>query len=295
MPLQEYVDPWKGLSFLFTDTNTVDWKGTIGVGDILFGLNAVHMLTHLARKSGRDVPFTTMNVHWNHSEDHLHHFEDPETIIERTDYIHSFYHDKESVKINHIFNSTDNEIERLRHRGLQRKSGARDVLDGIPSWMFRRDCWHDSSESKKIVFWRPFVLNAEIPRGWKRTFQPEDWERILDILRAKGYELIELSYRTPVREAFYHINTCRFGIFYDGMWQYIAKNLCKPVVALGDNGIIHIHNPQGVNFKLPKPDAGGGTVFSYLEGLDKGNQNHMDRRAEKYRDFILNELQVEDI
>jgi hypothetical protein len=293
MALREYVDPWKGLSFLFTDTGTVDWKGTPGVGDILFGLNAVHMLTHLARKSGLDVPFTTMNVHWTHSEDHLHHFEDPETIIERTNYIHSFYHDKESVKINHIFNSTDEEIIRLRHKGFQRKSGARDVLDGIPHWMFRRDIWKDSTDSKTVVFWRP-KFNAEIPRGWKRTFFPHDWDQILSILEDRGYTLVELTYRTPVREAFRAIQDARFCIFYDGMWQYIAKNLCKPVVALGDNGIINIHNPQGVGFKKPEPDKGGGTVFSYLKNLPK-NLDHLDKRAKKYRDFILKELQVEDV
>ena len=81
MALQEYIDPWKNIPFLFTDSGTVHWKGTPGVGDILFGLNAVHMLTHLARKK-RDIPFTTMNVHWVHGPDHLHHFEDPETIIQ---------------------------------------------------------------------------------------------------------------------------------------------------------------------------------------------------------------------
>ena len=288
MPLKEYIEPWKKLSFLFTDTNVVDWKGTIGMGDMLFGLNAVHMLTHLARKE-RDIEFTTMNVHWVHGPDHLHHFEDPETIIERTDYLHSFYHDHTAVRINHVFNSDDNELSRLRHRGLQRKSGARDVLDGVPSWIFRKDVWKDSSDSNKITFWRPYALNAEIPKGWKRTFSPADWERMLSILRDQGYELVELSYRTPVREAMYHINTSRFCIFYDGMWQYIARNLCKPVIALGDNGIIHVHNPQGVNFKFPTTDKRGESIFTYLTDLPR-TKKHMDRRAKKYRDFITTEL-----
>jgi hypothetical protein len=292
MALQEYIDPWKNIPFLFTDSGTVHWKGTPGVGDILFGLNAVHMLTHLARKK-RDIPFTTLNVHWVHGPDHLHHFEDPETIIERTDYIHSFYHDCEAVKVNHIFDSTDEEVVRLRHKGFQRKSGARDVLEGIPMWMFRRDVWFDSKDSKKVVFWRP-KFNAEIPRGWKRIFYPHHWDMILEILESKGYELVELTYRTPVREAFYHINTSRFCIFYDGMWQYIAKNLCKPVIGLGDNGIINMHNPQGVNFKRPDVDDRGESIFTYLNKLPN-IEKHLDQRANKYRKFILNELQVSDL
>ena len=59
--------------------------------------------------------------------------------------------------------------------------------------------------------------------------------------------------------------------------------------------LLMLRGPGAAPGQGAKPDGGGGTVFSYLEGLDKGNQNHMDRRAKIYRDFILNELHVEDI
>jgi hypothetical protein len=290
MPLELYHDPYKKHPYLISDKNEVDWKGTIGVGDILFGLNAVHMLTHMKRKAGKDVPYTVMNVYWTHSEDYLHHYEDPETIIERAEYIHNFYYDKESVRMNHIFNSDDQEIQKLRHRGFQRQRSPLAVLDGIPSWIFRREVWNDNPVSNKVVFWRP-LFNKDLPRGWKRIFTNDDWKRTIDILESKGYELVELTYRTPVREAFYHINTSRFCIFYDGMWQYIARNLCKPVIALGDSGILDVHNPQGVRFY--KPDDPERDYFDYLSKLPD-IENHMDRRAKQYRDFILGELNVED-
>lgn len=289
MNFELYHDPLKKHPYLFpASTNEVDWKGTIGVGDILFGLNAVHMMTHLMRKR-REVPYVTMNVYWEHDQNYLHHFEDPETIIERAEYLHNFYYDKDAVRMNHIFNSTDDEIVGLRHRGFQRLRSPLAVLDGIPSWSFRKDVFVKPIENK-VVFWRP-LFNKDLPRGWKRTFTNDDWERIIHILEMKGFDLVELTYRTPVREALYHIRTCRFCIFYDGMWQYIAKNLFKPVIALGDSGIIEVHNAQGVHFY--KPEDTDRDLYDYLNRLP-GILKHMDRRADRYKKIILRELNYED-
>lgn len=289
MSLHLYNEPYKNIEYLFTDTGTVDWKGNIGVGDVLFGLNAVHMLTHLARKRF-DVPYTTMNFHWVHGKDHLHHYEDPETIIERCDYLHNFYYDKDAVRVKHIFHSKDKDIQTLRHRGFQRRSGPLDTLDGVPSWIFRPDIWINKPVDNRVVFWRP-TWNAEKPWGWKLKFTNEHWEKIIRTLEGKGYEMVELSYRTPVREAMYHIRHCRFCIFYDGMWQYIARNLCKPVIALGDSGIIRVHNPQGVHFY--RPDDKKNDLFAYIDKIPNVLE-HVDGRAKKYENFILNELGLEN-
>lgn len=291
MQLEILKDPFKKDPYYFTLDNEIDWKGTPGVGDILFGYNSIHMLHHLASKR-RHIEKSIINVHWTHSKDHLHHFEDPETIIERADYLHNFYHNHDSVQINHIFNSTDEEIMRLRHRGFQRTISPVAVIDGLSGWIYRRDVWCDNPDPKKVVFWRT-LFNAEIARGWKRIFTNDDWDRILYILSKRGFNLVELTYRTPVREAFYHINTAKFCIFYDGMWQYIAKNLCKPVIALGDNSIIRAHNPQGVHFYSPVPDHNNASVFSYLERINK-NIKHLESRASRYRTKILGELNVAD-
>jgi hypothetical protein len=288
MNFELYHDPLKNHPYLFTYDNEVDWKGTPGVGDIMFGLNAVHMMVHLIRKR-RPLAQMTMNVYWEHSEDYLHHFEDPETIIERAEYLHSFYHDKDAVKMNHIFNSEDLEIRKLRHRGFQRKSGPTVVLNGILSWVFRKELLTNPVENK-VVFWRP-LFNKDPAPLWKRSFTEKHWEKILNILESKGYNLVELTYRTPVREAMYHIQTCRFCIFYDGMWHYIARNLCKPSIALGDNKMINIHNPQSVLFHTPKDKKND--LFKYLNKLPNV-LNHMDRRADRYKNFILDELNVEN-
>ena len=293
MELELYREPYKNKSYLFTTGSEVDWKGTTGVGDILFGLNAVHMMTHLIRKR-RDLPQMTMNVHWEHDRDFFYHFEDPETIIERAEYLHNFYYDKDAVRMNHIFNSTDKEIQTLRYRGLRTKKSPTAVLDGLPSWPFRQDIWHDDLGSKKVVFWRP-LFNKEIPSGkkkWKSSFTNDDWNKTLDILIRNGFSLTELTYRTPVSEALYHIRTCRFCIFYDGMWQYLARNLCKPAISLGNNSIIKVHSPQGVHFT--KPNLKENDYYKYIRNITH-NINHLDSRANRYRNFILNELELENV
>ena len=275
--------------WLKKDTLSVDWKGTPGVGDILFGMNAVHMLTNLAREK-RDIPQMTMNVHWDHSRDYLYHFEDPETIIERADYLHNFYHDKDAVKVVHHFNSFDKELWSIRHRGFQRgvskkvkeKDGPWAVLDGIPNWKFRKDL-DTTAIPNKVCFWRPFS-NAETPYGWKMAFKEKDWDRIIRILEDRGFEMVELTYRTPVREVLYHIRTCRFCIFYDGMWQYIAKNCMKPVITLGNSGITLVHSPQGVWF--PKPNDPERDIWDYLSKMPRILE-HLDSRLERYKTKLM--------
>jgi hypothetical protein len=56
-----------------------------------------------------------------------------------------------------------------------------------------------------------------------------------------GYDVVELCYRTPIREATYHINTCDFIICYDGMWHYIAKNFMKPMIVSSQDMITTYH------------------------------------------------------
>lgn len=288
-PFELYHDPLENLPYLFTYKSEVDWKGTPGVGDILFGLNSVHMMVHMIRKR-RPLAQMTMNVHWNHSKEYLHHFEDPETIAERAEYLHNFYHDKDAVRMNHIFDSKDEEIQEIRHRGLQRVEGPTVVLHGLPSWMFRKDAWSTQQQNNKVVFWRP-LFNKDAPRGWKRTFGTTEWEKIIRILEKKGFELTELTYRTPVSEALYHIRTCRFCIFYQGMWHYIAKNLCKPTIVLGHNPILKVHDPQAIHFYRPEDKSND--LFKYLDKLPEILE-HMDRRANSYKNFILGELNVKD-
>ena len=75
----------------------ISWRGTPGVGDFMWALNCAH---NHAYETGTKVE---LEFHWEHDESHNHHFEDPETIIERCDYLHSFYNRQDDVTIKHVY------------------------------------------------------------------------------------------------------------------------------------------------------------------------------------------------
>ncbi|MBT5286150.1 MAG: hypothetical protein HOL29_09310 [Euryarchaeota archaeon] len=275
-----YREPISGQPIRVNEDYEIDWRGTIGVGDILYGLNAAHALSKMY-----DHPIK-MNVFWEHDEDYVYHYEDPETIIERTHILEGMYHNAHNVTVNHIFNSTDEEIKKLRWRGFGHQRHQQKVLT-FHHWLFRKELFQRSRN--KVVFWRP-TFNREIPSGgkkWKMTFSVKEWERIIMFLELKGYELVELSYRTPVREAIYHISTSKFCIFYDGMWQYIARNFCKPVITLGGSSIAKVHSPQGVHFS--KPHDPDNCFWDYLYRLPE-NEKHLEGRARRYKKQLMDKI-----
>jgi hypothetical protein len=241
----------------------ITWRGTPGVGDFMWALNSAHNYS-ADRKLKVNLEF-----HWEHGEDYLHHPEDPETIIERLDYIHNFYHRKDDVVVSHVFNSTDRYTDwkfsddviypedshkpRVITRQIPKarfwfESGSYSDEEGsdapINDWTFRRDAYREI-DTKKVVVWTP-QFNAETPRSWKNFLTDSEWRDIIKLLRRAGMNIVELSYRTPVREAMYHISTCRLVFCYDGMWHYIARNFNRPMVVVSPEGITTYHNPQAL-------------------------------------------------
>lgn len=278
-----FREPISGQPIFVNKNYEIGWRGTIGVGDILYGLNCAHSLAHMFNHPIK------MNVFWTHDENYIYHYEDPETIIQRSHYLHSMYHRQSEVTVNHIFNSTDQEIEKLRWRGFGHIKDQQRVIT-FGHWPFRKDLYQQGIP-KKVVYWRP-TFNREIPSGgkkWKMTFTVGEWERIIHFLELKGYDLVELGYRTPVSEALYHIRTASFCIFYDGMWQYISRNLCKPVITLGGSSIAKVHSPQGVHFSEPHDLKNH--FWDYLYKLPK-NEQHLNRRANRYKKSLWDKINV---
>jgi len=241
----------------------ITWRGTPGVGDFMWALNCAHNFSYKENKK------VTLEFHWEHEEDHLHHFEDPETIIERLEYIHNFYHRKDDVTVIHVYNERtrysdwryNDDVTReddgsLRVMAISRPKKNRfwfesgkysdEVGGDIPNsdWIFRKDAFR-KVDNNKIVIWRP-LFNAETPKTWKRQLTNDKWDVIINQLVAAGLHITELTYRTPVSEALYHISTCRQVICYDGMWHYIARNLYRPTIVISNEGITRYHTPHCV-------------------------------------------------
>jgi hypothetical protein len=240
----------------------ITWRGTPGVGDFMWALNSAHHYAYFYNKK------VVLEFQWEHDEDYLHHFEDPETIIERLEYLHNFYHRKDDVIVQHVFNaygryrdwsywddvipdSREENAGRSRvivNRGKKNRfwfeSGVYGDGEGqsspINDWSFRK--LPRNIDKRKVVIWRP-TFNAEVPRTWKNFLTFEQWEGIISTLRSAGLYVVELTYRTPIREVMYHLSTCRLTICYDGMWHYIAKNLQVPLVVISNEGITKYHTP----------------------------------------------------
>lgn len=258
----------------------VTWRGTPGVGDFMWALNSCHRYA-----ADYDVRKINLEFHWEHGEDYLHHFEDPETIIERCNYIHNFYHQKDRVEVHHIYNAhgryrdwkyaddvvNEDGINRVAAKTINKnrfwfESGIYDDKPGgvIPNndWIFREDAFKDYS-NKRIVFWRP-TFNAEKPRTWKRLFSDSDWDILIRHFQSLGFEMHELSYRTPVSEAMYLISTARMVICYDGIWHYIAKNFARPLAVVSGEGITKYHTPNALRLN-PETPFNDRNVWWWLE------------------------------
>lgn len=260
----------------------VTWRGTPGVGDFMWALNSCHRYA-----ADHNVRKINLELHWEHGEGYLHHFEDPETIIERCDYIHNFYHQQDRVEIHHIFNAdgryrdwkyaddvvNENGVNRVKavnaHGQKNRfwfQSGFYNDDRGSPApnndWIFRQDAFQEYNP-KRIVYWRP-TWNAEKPRTWKRLFDNNDWEQLIIHFKAMGFEMHELSYRTPASEAMYLISTARMVICYDGIWHYVAKNFARPLAVISGEGVTKYHTPNALRLN-PETHYDDRNVWWWIE------------------------------
>ena len=279
----------------------VTWRGTPGVGDFMWALNSCHKYA-----ADHDIRKINLEIHWEHGEDYYHHFEDPETIIERCDYIHNFYHQKERVEIHHIFNAQGryqdwkfNDDIVLETNGERRiaaihkhkarfwfQSGYYSDMPGanIPdnNWIFRKGAFQDY-DPKRIVFWRP-TWNAEKPRTWKRIFENDDWDKLIKHFEGLGFKMHELSYRTPASEAMYLISTSRMVICYDGIWHYVAKNFARPLAVISGEGVTKYHTENALRIN---PDTSkvtdGKDAWWWIERVEE-LLNQTKRKSVEYEE-----------
>jgi|TARA_R110000744_G_scaffold62668_1_gene129338 hypothetical protein len=278
----------------------VTWRGTPGVGDFMWALNSCHKYA-----ADHNIRKINLEFHWEHGEDHLHHFEDPETIIERCNYIHNFYHQQERVQIHHVFNAQGRYREwKFEDDVVLETNGERRIVaikkpkarfyfqsgyyddgqgKGVPDndWIFRKSACQDY-DSNRIVFWRP-TWNAEKPRTWKRLFDNSDWDTLITHFEDQGFDMHEVSYRTPVSEAMYLISTSRMVICYDGIWHYIAKNFATPMAVISGEGVTKYHTPNAIQLNPDERMRDGIDVWRWIDDIEHLLQE-TKRKSVEYED-----------
>lgn len=263
------------------------FRGTWGVGDALLALNIAH---HYSWQNNKKVH---LEMHWEHGEDYLESPDDPETIIQRMEWLHDQYHCKDDVKLTHVYHSnlfvSGNKNSDKTKKRFYFDSGFSDD-DGYPKnhWVFKKELFRGRRVKKKIVFWTP-TYNTEPPRKWKRFLTNDDWWCIIKLLRREGWILKELTYRTPVKEAFEEIRDADYVICYDGMWHYIAKNFAKPIFIPSWESVTKYHLPHVI--QEPSKER----VMKFIESFTKKGRYEMEEEAKKYLGKLSHYLKHETL
>lgn len=238
--------------------NTIIWRCSHGTSDAMMALNCAYHVAHVTRKS------LVLNMHWKNGSDYRFHCEDSENVTDHIEYLHKFYHGygRGTVEVVNEFNKP---YGKQLHYNIDSPTKGYVSLKNITSWSFDRKFLDKKPYDKMVVYWRPFSSIGKMP-DFKKQYDDDYWENIIQILKSSGYTLIEVSYRTPIREVLYLIQRCQFVIGYHGLYQYISRNLFKPSIILGSNGNLgQSHNPHARLFKNPKSEK---NLLVYLENFN---------------------------
>lgn len=206
----------------------VKWGTGVGYGDFVTGLGYAHTSSI---KYDTDV---SIEFHWSHAEDYLFSPMDPETIVDRSNYIYSIMRPSNRVMVTHVYNSKPN----FR---FYNQLDEFNPLHGL---------WYTDippqTKKRHVAIWTT-DFNVSFPGELKDPVNKR-WNDIRASL--SDYVLEEITYRTPVREAIEIINRCEFGIGYDGLAHQLFKFMWKPLfVFCRRQWLNNVLIPQAILFK----------------------------------------------
>ena len=169
---------------------------------------------------------------------------------------------KIDVEVENIFNTTHDFLGGQLHMNIDRPSGY-SVLQGPNTWLFQERFLDLPVIDNLVVVWRTKFIDSTYPK-FKDSYDSSYWDLIIPLLKMIGYNVMEVTHRTPISEVFYLISRCKFVVAYNGMYHYISKNLVKPMIVLGDSSIIRTHNPQARHYYSPNKDKTERDVLDFL-------------------------------
>lgn len=210
----------------------------------------------LARYYEKDLE---VEVLWSdyYLEDNLYYknWDETESSLDRFNFLHSMIEFKGDVKIH------------FNHKILE---GGLAVGEKFKKQFYKEKCvpFHklmqglanrDECQDNRVLLWPLRNCLERIPNKvtfWKPTFvhkmwgQADDvkwvggpgrmkyshllyyyneWNEILENLK-NSYDVVEIEYRTPVREVYHHLSTSQFTFGYNGICQSISVGLSTPTI-----------------------------------------------------------------
>lgn len=252
----------------------VEWRTGVGYGDFVTGLGYAHTACLKYQ-----IP-VNINFHWKHSRDHLYSNLDTETIVDRCDYVYSIIKQHPLVSVSHSFDSNP------KYRFINQLDEF-NPLHGL---------WYSSLKSKqtnKVVLWTT-RHNVEFP-GKSKDPAFLHWDRIQEKVESYGYEIIEVTYRTPISELVHHINECAFGIGYDGLAHQLFKFMWKPCIVFCERMTLNnLLIPQAAlendPVKFLKNDLNKYLEISKqkIQSLKLQHQKYIDNKMNPYEHRLYN-------
>lgn len=187
----------------------IEWRTGVGYGDFVTGLGYARNCTIRYQRP------VTINFHWSHSKDFLFHKSDPETIINRCDYVNSVMLPVTNLHVVHTFSSFPkfrfiNQLEEFNPLHGLSYASTNPTIEPL------------------VVLWTT-EHNVSFPGSYKDPVHPK-WNLVKQHLLQSGFAVEEVTYRSPISTVVNLINRCCFGVGYDGLIHQMFKFMWKPLL-----------------------------------------------------------------
>jgi hypothetical protein len=211
----------------------IEWRSKEGYGDFITVLCYAHSSTI---KYERPVH---INFHWPNPKDYLLSEIDKESILYRFNHIVDRLKPVKGLTISHEYSSVPsyrfiNELEEFN------------VLHGL--WYPKKDF---PIEKGLVVVWSS-RHNLDFP-GYHKDPVYDHWDKVMAKLKGEGFNVQEVTYRTPIKEVMDLMQRSEFGVGYEGMVHQLYKFLWRPIVIASQRtSLARLLAPQGTIVTKPE-------------------------------------------
>jgi len=212
----------------------IQWKGKIGYGDIVSPICYAYNLSH---KLNLNVNLT---FRWEYDSQQKIVDSDPESLWERACFIEQMcYRAKTKVNIIHKFNYPLD----INHTNYDWNINKEDIFHNY--WFPK----FPNKQSSNLIVVNSTIGNKlslkEYGKDWKDP-AAKFWPQIVEKLKSKGYDIVIVDYRTPIKILFNFLSEARGFVGYHGTAAWPARFMHVPSILLADSTLTFTAFPYAV-------------------------------------------------
>lgn len=227
----------------------LEWQGGIGYGDIVGPISYAYNLSYQLKEK------VNLNLHWKTPIEYLYSDNTPEPLYKQAEFINDMCEKSGTdVSLNFVFDSNYTE----RFNNYYQEAYYEDPKHN--EWIVSNQFKHNPVKNKVVVNStleniESFKTYSDQRKKWKDE-QKEDWVPLIQNLKNSGYEVVEVGYRTPIKECVEHIRTAEVFLGYHGATLWLARLIGIPSLAASNmlmrEVFMRTHycgriNPEGVS------------------------------------------------